>query len=245
MPNIDEMDPMPGVSVNEGNDGAIPLQSGINLLGRILAQAGGVKYTKAELDSGDLPAGTLIDELTAPIQYAGDGLIASVEDNGNGEATVVVQAHSIGVSVGFPCKGVMVYAQDPTTEDDVAYCYLDLHDHPVWIRPQGSSVNSFATFSIQTIITGATSVTAVINPNALARVVDLAKYALLGHSHEIKDIIGLADILDDHSASIDLLNDLVSGDMPGGVNRTADFGTGTGLTIRDGVLNIVARTVTA
>ena len=28
MPNIDEMDPMPGVSVNEGNDGAIPLMSG-------------------------------------------------------------------------------------------------------------------------------------------------------------------------------------------------------------------------
>ena len=179
------------------------------------------------------------------MQYAGDGLIASVENTGNGEATIVVQAHSMGVAVGFPCKGVLVYVEDPDTHGDVAYCYLDLHDHPVWIRPQGSSINSFATFSIQSIVTGAAYVTAVINPNALARIVDLEKYALLGHSHEITDIIGLADILDDHSASIELLNDLVSGDMPGGVNRTADFGTGTGLIIRDGVLNIVARTVTA
>ena len=55
----------------------------------------------------------------------------------------------------------------------MAYCYLDLHDHPVWIRPQGSSINSFATFSIQSIVTGAAYVTAVINPNALARIVDL------------------------------------------------------------------------
>ena len=245
MPNIDELEPMPGVSVNDGNDGAIPLMSGFEVLGRILAQKGGVNYTKAELDSGDLPEGTIIDELTAPVQYAGEGLIASVENTGNGEATIVVQAHSMGVAVGFPCKGVLVYVEDPDTHGDVAYCYLDLHDHPVWIRPQGSSINSFATFSIQSIVTGAAYVTAVINPNALARIVDLEKYALLGHSHEITDIIGLADILDDHSASIELLNDLVSGDMPGGVNRTADFGTGTGLIIRDGVLNIVARTVTA
>ena len=223
MPSFDDMDIMPGMSgVDEGNDGAIPLMSGFEVLGRVTAQAGGIKYTRADLDSGDLPEGTIIDDLTAPIQYAGEGMIASVENTGTGEATIVVQATSIGVAVGFPCKGVLVYVEDPDTKEDVAYCYLDLHDHPVWIRPQGNAVNSFATFSIQSIVTGAAYVTAVINPKALARIVDLERYALLGHSHEISDIIGLSDILDDHSASIDLLNDLVSGDMPGGVNRTAD-----------------------
>ncbi|MCI9368687.1 MAG: hypothetical protein HFF19_10520 [Oscillospiraceae bacterium] len=243
MPYMEDMEIMPGV--DDGNDGSIPLLSGFEVLGRILAQAGGIRYTKALLDSGDLPEGAIIDELTAPIQYAGEGLIASVENTGNGEATITVQATSMGVAVGFPCKGVMVYVEDPDTGEDVAYCYLDLHEHPTWIRPQGNAVNSFATFSIQSIVTGAASVTAVINPKALARIVDLERYALLGHSHEISDIIGLSDILDDHSASIDLLNDLVSGDMPGGVNRTADFASGVGLIIRDGVLNVVARSVTA
>lgn len=116
MPNIDELEPMPGVSVNDGNDGAIPLMSGFEVLGRILAQKGGVNYTKAELDSGDLPEGTIIDELTAPVQYAGDGLIASVENTGNGEATIVVQAHSMGVAVGFTARAFwsMWKTQTPT-----------------------------------------------------------------------------------------------------------------------------------
>ena len=61
--------------------------------------------------------------------------------------------------------------------------------------------------------TGAVS-SAVINPNALARIVDLEKYALLGHSHEITDIIGLADILDDHSASIELFSTLAISPSP-------------------------------
>lgn len=228
-----------------GNDGAVPLMSGYEVLGRILAQKGEIKYTKAELDSGDIPEGTIIDELTGPIVHAGDGMIASVENTGTGEATVVVQATSIGVSVGFACKGVVLYVADPETGEDVAYCYLDLHEHPAFIRAQGSAVNSLVTFNIQSIVSGATSVTAVIHPDALARIADLAKYALIGHSHEIGDIVGLSDILDDHSASIDLLNDLVSGDMPGGVSRTADFANGAGLIIRDGILNVIARTVTA
>lgn len=244
MPNpYEELEPM---ALGEAdNDGAIPLLSGFEVLGRILAQKGAVKYTKAELDTGDLPEGTIIDELTGPIQLAGEGLIASVDNPGTGEATVTVQATSIGVSVGFPCKGVVLYVADPETGEDVAYTYFDLHQHPVFIRAEGGAVNTLATFEIQSVVSGASEVTAVINPQALARIVDLEKYALLGHSHQISDVVGLSDILDDHTASIDLLNDLVSGDMPGGVNRTADFATGAGLTIRDGVLNIVARTVTA
>lgn len=82
-------------------------------------------------------------------------------------------------------------------------------------------------------------------PDALARVVDLEKYALLGHSHEISDVSGLANTLSDHAASIDLLNDLVSGDMPGGINKTADFATLAGITMRDGVWSQTGRSITA
>lgn len=101
------------------------------------------------------------------------------------------------------------------------------------------------TFNIINIVGAAASVSAIIDPDALARVVDLEKYALLGHSHEISDISGLSNTLSDHEAAIDLLNDLVSGDMPGGINKTADFATLAGITMRDGVWSQTGRSITA
>lgn len=242
MPDYDE----PIITESQpDNDGAVQLTSGYEVLGRILAQAGPVKYTKALLDSGDIPEGSVIEELTGPIQEAGEGMIAKVENTGTGEATVVVQASSIGVSVGFACKGVVLYVEDPDTGTDVAYTYLDLHEHPAWIRATGGATNSLVTFEIQSIVSSATSVQAVISPNALARIVDLEDYALIGHSHEISDIIGLQTILDDHQADIDLLNDLMSGDMPGGINKTADLYTLSGIIIRDGIWNQSSRSISA
>lgn len=165
----------------------------------------------------------------------GTPMIAKCENTGTGEATVVVQATSVGVETGFYIKGVMLYIKDPEGEGDVAYSYLPLQSKPEWMRPQGSPVSKMVTFNIINIVGAAASVSAIIDPDALARVVDLEKYALLGHSHEISDVSGLANTLSDHAASIDLLNDLVSGDMPGGINKTADFATLAGITMRDGV----------
>lgn len=243
MPNDYELDPM--VDSTPDNDGAVPLNSGYEVLGRILAQAGPVKYTKALLDSGDLPEGAVIEELTGPIQEAGEGMIAKVENTGTGEATVTVQATSIGVSVGFACKGVVLYVEDPDTGGDVAYTYLDLHEHPSWIRASGGATNSLVTFEIQSIISSASSVQAIINPNALARIVDLENYALIGHGHEISDIFGLQEILDDYGDKIDLLSDLISGDMPGGITFSADFTDLSNVTIIDGVWNQTARRIEA
>ena len=172
-------------------------------------------------------------------------MIAKCENTGTGEATVVVQATSVGVETGFYVKGVMLYIKDPEGDGDVAYSYLPLQSKPEWMRPQGGPVNKMVTFNIINIVGAAASVSAIIDPDALARVVDLEKYALLGHSHEISDISGLSNTLSDHEAAIDLLNDLVSGDMPGGINKTADFATLAGITMRDGVWSQTGRSITA
>ena len=211
--------------IAESEEGAVLLNSGYTALGKVMAGSGGIQFTKAELDSGDLPEGTAVEDLTAPVEYAGDAMIAKCENTGTGEATVVVQATSVGVETGFYVKGVMLYIKDPEGDGDVAYSYLPLQSKPEWMRPQGSPVNKMVTFNIINIVGAAASVSAIIDPDALARVVDLEKYALLGHSHEISDVSGLANTLSDHAAAIDLLNDLVSGDMPGGINKTADFAT--------------------
>ena len=231
--------------IAESEEGAVLLNSGYTALGKIMAGTGSVQFTKAELDAGDLPEGTAVEDLTAPVQYAGDGMIAKCENTGTGEATVVVQATSIGVKVGFYIKGVMLYIKDPESDGNVAYSYLPLQSKPEWMRPPGSPVNKMVTFNIVNIVGAAANVVAIIDPDALARVVDLENYALLGHGHEISDISGLANLLDDHEAAIELLNDLVSGDMLGGISKTADFATLSGITLRDGVWSQTGRSITA
>lgn len=82
-------------------------------------------------------------------------------------------------------------------------------------------------------------------PGRLRHDGDLANYALIGHGHEISDIAGLQEILDDYGDEIDLLSDLISGDMPGGITFSADFATLSNVTIIDGVWNQTARLIEA
>ena len=132
--------------IAESEEGAVLLNSGYTALGKVMAGSGGIQFTKAELDSGDLPEGTAVEDLTAPVEYAGDAMIAKCENTGTGEATVVVQATSVGVETGFYVKGVMLYIKDPEGDGDVAYSYLPLQSKPEWMRPQGSPVNKMVTF---------------------------------------------------------------------------------------------------
>ena len=58
--------------IAESEEGAVLLNSGYTALGKVMAGSGGIQFTKAELDSGDLPEGTAVEDLTAPVEYAGD-----------------------------------------------------------------------------------------------------------------------------------------------------------------------------
>ena len=129
--------------IAESEEGAVLLNSGYTALGKVMAGSGGIQFTKAELDSGDLPEGTVVEDLTAPIEYAGDAMIAKCENTGTGEATVVVQATSVGVETGFYVKGVMLYIKDPEGEGDVAYSYLPLQSKPEWMRQPGKQDGDF------------------------------------------------------------------------------------------------------
>lgn len=159
------------------SEGAVLLNSGYTMLGKILAGKGKVVFTQARLDGGEIPAGTAVEELTEPCQYIGDGMIAYCENTGTGEATVVVEVSSMGRDADITIKGVMLYVQNPDGGDDVAYSYLPLQHDPVWINAEGNPVNKFTTFEIANIVSGATSVVAIINPAALARAVDLEAFA--------------------------------------------------------------------
>ena len=173
-----------------------------------------------------------------------EGMIASIANSNNGEVSIVAQVSSVGVETGFNATELGLWATDPD-EGEILYTYLSLQEHPEWIRPDGDAVNKLATFTLVTIVSSVSIVTAIIKPDAFATMADLANYALIGHGHEISDIAGLQEILDDYGDEIDLLSDLISGDMPGGITFSADFATLSNVTIIDGVWNQTARLIEA
>ncbi|OPZ65880.1 MAG: hypothetical protein BWY85_00239 [Firmicutes bacterium ADurb.Bin506] len=225
-------------------DGSYFTEKGNALIGKLLASQGTLTFTRCTAGDGIIPAGQSPETMTELANYVTDGLIASIVNSGTGEASVVVQISSLGLEAGFSCTELALWAEDPD-EGEILYTYLCLQQHPEWIRADADAVNKLATFTIVSIVKNVALVTAIINPEAFATMEDLARYALLGHSHNISDIIGLQEILDDHGASIDLLSDLISGDMPGGITFAADFSTLANVTVIDGVWNKSARLIEA
>lgn len=225
-------------------DGSYITTKGNTLIGKLLASGGELTFTKATVGDGSVPSGQTPESMTDLGHYVMDGMIASISNPGAGEASVVVQVSSIGVEEGFNVKELGLYATDPD-EGEILYSYLSLQEHPEWIRPDGDPVNKLASFTLVVVVSSVALVSAVINPDAFAKASDLANYALIGHAHQIGDIVGLQDILNTHSAEIDLLNDLVSGDMPGGITFDANFYNLSNVSIIDGVWNQSSRRIEA
>ncbi len=225
-------------------DGSYLTQKGTALIAKLLASKDQLTFTRAAVGTGTVPEGMSPEMMTDLNQYKMDGMIAAIENPSTGEASVVVQVLNTTLQQGFNGTELGLWATDPD-EGDILYTYLVLANHPEWIRPYGDPVNKLASFSLITVVDSVELVSAVIDPDAFARASDLAKYSLIGHSHQITDVIGLQDILDEHTAEIDLLNDLVSGDMPGGIVFSADLINLSNVSITDGIYNQSARRIQA
>lgn len=232
---------MPEISYN---DGSYLTQKGNDLIAKLMASGEGLQFTRVSVGDGSIPSGSSPDSMTDLGHEVMDGMIASIANSNNGEVSIVAQVSSVGVETGFNATELGLWATDPD-EGEILYTYLSLQEHPEWIRPDGDAVNKLATFTLVTIVSSVSIVTAIINPDAFATMADLANYALIGHGHEISDIAGLQEILDDYGDEIDLLSDLISGDMPGGITFSADFATLSNVTIIDGVWNQTARLIEA
>lgn len=229
MPDLDT-----GLS-NAFTDGSYLTSQGKTLLGKLLASKGALHFSRATLGSGTVPVGMSPEWMTNLSYYVMDGLIASVDNPKNGEALVVVQALSRGVQVGFNVTEIMLWAVDPDTNADVPYTYLSLSQYPEWIRPETDAVNKIATFNLITVVNTIPMVSATINPSAFARAIDMDKYALIGHKHEISDINELKDWLKGNSDGIDLLFMLLSNSIPSAADFIVSFDGLDNIQIIDGV----------
>ena len=195
-------------------EGSVITEKGRALLGKILATNSTLNITGAQIGSGDLPAGTPPASMTALASYVMDATIVAISTPAAGE----------------------VKASDPD-EGDVVYCYVPMQDDPVQMRAAGDVVGKLLTMEISMIVSNVANVTAVISPEGLVRRKELEKYALVTHSHVIADIQGLQELLNSYQNSIDLLTDLISGDMPGGINFALDFAALSNVSVADGVWN--------
>ena len=156
----------------------------------------------------------------------------------------MLQVLSNDVETAFLAKEVALLASDPD-EGDVVYCYVPMQDDPVQMRAAGDVVGKLLTMEISMIVSNVANVTAVISPEGLVRRKELEKYAPVTHSHVIADIQGLQELLNSHQNSIDLLTDLISGDMPGGINFALDFAALSNVSVADGVWNKSGQYVSA
>lgn len=148
---------------------AVVTNLGHVLLGKVLAGKTGIHFTRASVGDGIVPEGKSPEELTALVQEVKEGNIAEVDNPGNGEARVSVQVSSLGVSVGFFVKEIGIFATDPDA-GEILYAYVSMPDKPQWIRPEGASINTLATFDVYVAVSRAASVTAEICPSAMVTV---------------------------------------------------------------------------
>ena len=174
------------------NDGSYLTQKGNDLIAKLMASGEGLQFTRVSVGDGSIPSGSSPDSMTDLGHEVMDGMIASIANSNNGEVSIVAQVSSVGVETGFNATELGLWATDPD-EGEILYTYLSLQEHPEWIRPDGDAVNKLATFTLVTIVSSVSIVTAIINPDAFATMADLANYALIGHGHEISDIAGLQE----------------------------------------------------
>jgi len=150
-------------------DGSHLTEQGLALIAKLLASKGELVFTKATVGSGTVPEGMTPEEMTALAQYEMDGVITALENPGNGEASVTVQAFPLELEQGFFATEVGLFAMDPD-EGEILYDYFTLAQKPEWIRPNADPVLKLATFTLVTIVSGVALVSAIINPHGLATI---------------------------------------------------------------------------
>ncbi|MDR1465453.1 MAG: phage tail protein [Oscillospiraceae bacterium] len=145
-------------------EAAYVTQAGEALIAKLTACKGALTFTRATLGSGEMPEGESPYTQLHENGYVMDAMIEGATNPNNGESAVGIQVSSIGVAAGFPVTNIALFAQDPD-DGEICYGYMDLHEHPEWIRPEGMAVNNVARFILYIIVKSVPVVHAFINPD--------------------------------------------------------------------------------
>ena len=140
--------------------------SGLRLIGKLLAQQGALKITRAVVGDGQLPEGSEPEARTGLVSPLMGAQISECLSSGNGEATIAVQLNSPDVETGFFVREIGVYALDPDL-GEILYAYLTYGNRPEWIRPSSSKNPKLITFYLTIILDQISQVDVEISLGAL------------------------------------------------------------------------------
>ena len=140
--------------------------SGLRLIGKLLAQQGALKITRAVVGDGQLPEGSEPEARTGLVSPLMGAQISECLSSGNGEATIAVQLNSPDVQTGFFVREIGVYALDPDL-GEILYAYLTYGNRPEWIRPSSSKNPKLITFYLTIILDQISQVDVEISLGAL------------------------------------------------------------------------------
>ena len=184
--------------MSEYQDGSYITKQGTALIAKVLASDGqtGLHFTKATVGKGQLPSDTAPGDMTALADEVMEGRIASLENNNNGEVSIVVQVAS--AQTAFVLTEIGLWAEDPDL-GEILYTYVVLKESPEVIRAAEAAVNKLAVFTIVTIVDSVAHVSVEINQDSFVskdeveNIVNtiLVDYVPNPHTHEISEITGL------------------------------------------------------
>lgn len=150
-------------------DGSYDTLAGKALIAKVLAGRCKMKYTKAQVGKGTIPADKTPKTMTECAGYVMDAQIVYVTSPADGECQVTVQINSANVEETFLCTNVVLFAEDPDL-GDVAFTYTSLENDPETVRSSDNTVGKMATFDLIAVVDDVDTVEAVIDPEAIPTV---------------------------------------------------------------------------
>ena len=145
--------------------------AGLVVLNKVIASAGGLEFTKAELGSGVVTGEAACRARTSLKTKIADASLVQATYEG-GQAKIAVQYVNTGLASGFFVNEIGLYVRDPQTSANVLYCYATFGDHPDWIAP-ASYAAYVRTYDLITIVSNVSSVTVQTSPSTLATAAQL------------------------------------------------------------------------
>lgn len=139
--------------------------AGLVVLNKLLASKGTLEIVRAQLGSGQILDETACRARTSLLQPICDATFAGAKYEG-GEAILSVQYQNNGLENGFFVNEVGIYVKDPTSGNQILYCYATFGETPDWIAPATSAWYT-RTYDVVTIIANVSNVTVTISPSAL------------------------------------------------------------------------------
>lgn len=140
---------------------------GLNVIAKLVAGST-LQFTRIAVGDGAMPSDKTPLTVTDLTNKLFDVDINSVENNGNGSATVTGYFSNADKETGFFYRELGLYAKDPDTQAEFLYCYGNAAADAEWINPSGASSVIEKEVKIVTLIGNAETVKAEIKSGIYA-----------------------------------------------------------------------------